>query len=259
MKTSPICCHGWELESVLKEIRERGGSVTALHTGVGGNAGYRVSYFERVVKAVPSTDSRTTGEMRDGDDGGPRPALNNVLGSTEMICEVTGESQRGMTNGRNPTGNSEPVQFPHQGETPASLLATVAVKRVVAPRNPVSDAKIPCYASDTAQIGLGAETVGVVPFSDAALKSDGGKCHNDTAQKRIATGDSAHVPVNAWPSARETSASPSLPHCPACSGPVTQGMPCPICAGLERIKNASRRIRKLFRPSTKEARIPYAD
>lgn len=52
MKTEPILCLGNELKSVLDGIESRNGVVTDLHTGVGGNAGYRVNYFERVRDAV---------------------------------------------------------------------------------------------------------------------------------------------------------------------------------------------------------------
>jgi len=50
--------------------------------------------------------------------------------------------------------------FPHQGETPASLLATVAVKSAVAPRDPKIGREIPRHRPAALQSD-GAETVGV--------------------------------------------------------------------------------------------------
>lgn len=50
-----------------------------------------------------------------------------------------------------------------------------------------------------------------------------------------------------------------LPHCTTCSSQITQGMPCPICAGIERIRDGARRLRNRFRPSNREARLPHAD
>ena len=69
--------------------------------------------------------------------------------------------------------------FPHQGETPASLLATVAVKSAVAPRNQLNDhvnsalvAGLGAAMRDkTTQRVVGAEMVGVefLALADCAM------------------------------------------------------------------------------------------
>lgn len=56
MKTSPIICSGYELDSVLADIRERKGFADRLEAGFDGhNAMYRVSYFERVSEMTDRT------------------------------------------------------------------------------------------------------------------------------------------------------------------------------------------------------------
>lgn len=50
-----------------------------------------------------------------------------------------------------------------------------------------------------------------------------------------------------------------VPHCPTCAGPAAQGMPCPICAGIERIREGSRRMRARFNLSITEVRCPHND
>lgn len=191
MKTAPIVCNGDDLANVLADIRARGGCVTDLTTGVGGNAGYKVNYFERgdtPDDGSSSKDKQQASENHTGkvatvrglllqDEGRARnamtrkasgvcaepSALDNVAGRTSLISEVTGKSE--------PERQME--------ETPP-----------------------------------------------------------ETVNPSIAT---------------------PLPHCPTCSGLVTQGMPCPICAGLERIREGARKLRSRFRPSTREARIPHND
>lgn len=256
-----ITCSGNELSSVLSDIRARGGFIESLDTCVGGkNAQYGVKYLEK----FPHESQCSIGTS----ESGPYPATpekgeESAARNTTKLNVAAGDDKRAekpksVTDA--PASISERVEKNHfnAGKEPENPVG----------KSPKGSDQVTPEELRAVKLASGGErqTESRVEdchqhsnCSDAALKSDGGKCHNDIAQKRMATRGSAHVPVNAWPSARESGASPSLPHCPTCSGPVTQGMPCPICAGLERIRDGARRLRNRFRPSNKEARIPHND
>lgn len=248
MTTKPIICSGSDLSRVLADIAARGDLVEALDCAVQGNSGYRVHYFDG--RAAELADATVDAEKRLAVATTDRamqvqtlPRSPNVAGRTSLICEVTGKSQRGMTNGRNPTGNSEPVQFPHQGETPAAPAAPEAVKSAVAPRNQLNGVQSPRQAPASGSMPLQklgienpasrAETAGVVP------------------SKRLG---------GANPAIQGRRDDPQLESCPVCTcGPLDKGSPCPICDGLARIRAGARRFRGRFRTGAKEARLPHAD
>lgn len=66
-------------------------------------------------------------------------------------------------------GEHTEKSFPHQGETPATLVAPDAVKGAVAPRNPLNCSKIPCREQAMSQPGSGSDGVGVAPSIETRL------------------------------------------------------------------------------------------
>lgn len=58
MIEGPIICSGNDLQSTLDGLRKRGMFIASLTTGVNGNAGYRVNYFERVRGEVHEPELR---------------------------------------------------------------------------------------------------------------------------------------------------------------------------------------------------------
>lgn len=187
MNCEPILCNGNDLEATLNGLRKQRMVPWALDAMVKTNAGYTVSYFERV-RGAPSGLTVAAGDQ---------PGNAGALSQFEHVEESVADSGIENDDGRLPPRESSerdrdksliganPIMLrplPHQCETPASLLATVAVKSAVAPRIPIIGVKIPsqtpaltqrpCVTSHPQGNG-GAEAVGVDSISTrlAALQS----------------------------------------------------------------------------------------
>lgn len=136
--------------------------------------------FERVrsLDPLPKAVTEKPSNGRYSGRGATPVTLNNFAGeiSSTLIghASATAMGSAPMKSAPVPvvavghTGNS----FPQQGKTPASLLATVAVKREAALRNPLND-----HRNSSLVVGLdasmrpqhvGAETVAVVPVAGRA-------------------------------------------------------------------------------------------
>lgn len=144
MKPQHAICNGNDLAAVLGELKARGCLVESLDTGVNTNAGYQVNFVERVSELAPSLAVRQCVDGRILPEG-ENPSVLNTDSVAQMDAHPRKRlAQAGLSTRKDASSSLVTVgQFPQQGETPASLLATVAVKNEVAPRIPIIGVKIP--------------------------------------------------------------------------------------------------------------------